>query len=47
MKEGKGKIYYNNGETYEGDFKNDVAEGNGVFISPNGDKYKGEFKNDL
>ena len=28
--EGKGIYYYNNGERYEGDWKNDKREGKGI-----------------
>ena len=28
--EGKGIYYYNNGDRYEGDFKNDKREGKGI-----------------
>ena len=36
---------YNNGDKYEGEFKNNLKEGKGIMIYNNGDKYDGEFKN--
>ena len=38
---------YNNGDKYDGEWKNDLREGNGIYEYKNGDKYKGEWKNDL
>ena len=43
--EGKGVIYWNNGDRYEGDWKNDNKEGKGIYYSNNGDRYEGDFKN--
>lgn len=46
----------NNGDKYEGDFKNGVKEGNGTFFPliilgimnyMNGDKYEGEWKDNM
>ena len=45
--EGTGKFFYNNGDIYEGDFKNGKKEGNGKIYYENGDRYEGEFKNDV
>ena len=36
--EGKGKYYYKNGSTYDGEWKNDKKNGKGILIYPNGDK---------
>ena len=36
---------YNNGDIYEGEFKNDKKEGKGKIIYKNGEIYEGEFKN--
>ena len=48
LRNGKGKLYYNNGNLqYEGDFVNDKFEGNGKYISKNGKYYIGEWKNGL
>ena len=38
-------MIYNNGDKYEGEFKNDKREGKGKIIYNNGDIYEGEFKN--
>ena len=46
LREGFGKMEYENGIFYEGDFKNDVKEGNGKLIFQDGITYEGEFKND-
>ena len=40
-------MIYNNGDKYEGGFKNDLKEGKGIYYYNNGNKYEGEFKNDL
>ena len=44
--EGKGALYYNNGDMYEGEFKQWLKEGKGIYYFNNGDRYEGEFKND-
>ena len=41
-----GKMIYNNGDKFEGEFKNEIKEGKGKMIYKNGDIYEGEFKND-
>ena len=47
MKNGKGKIIYNNGNEYEGEWKNDKKNGEGYIEYINEqDKFKGEFEND-
>ena len=43
---GKGSITYENGEIYEGEWKEGLKEGLGSLTSPNGSKYEGEWKND-
>ena len=45
-KDGKGIMYYKNGNKYEGEWKNDKKEGKGLFYWNNGDRYEGEWKND-
>jgi hypothetical protein len=41
------RIYkYDNGDIYEGEFKNCKRNGHGIFKFSNGDFYEGEFKND-
>ena len=49
-REGKGIMYYNDGNRYEGEFKNDKAEGKGIIYYNKDDekkreKYEGDFKN--
>lgn len=42
---GKGKLRYFNGDTFIGDFDNDLPNGSGTFTSNNGKKtYSGEWK---
>lgn len=43
---GKGKMQYDDGALYEGDFVNGLREGNGAYTYPYGDVYSGEWKND-
>lgn len=43
---GKGKMIYSNGNTYEGDFVNGKREGQAVFTFKNGQIYTGRFSND-
>ena len=42
--EGKGRLYYDNGEIYEGEWKNDQRDGKGIYKFPNGNAYKGDWK---
>ena len=44
LKEGNGIYYYNNGERYEGDWKNDLKEGKGIYYYNDGDRYEGDYK---
>ena len=44
--DGKGILYYNNGNKYEGNWKNDKKEGKGILYYNNGNKYEGNWKND-
>ena len=44
--EGKGILYFNNGNKYDGEFKNGLREGKGILYYNNGDKYEGYWKND-
>ena len=47
MKNGKGKIIYNNGNQYEGEWKNNQKNGEGCLeYRKEQDKFKGEFEND-
>ena len=45
LREGKGIMYFNDGERYEGDFKNDKKEGKGIYYYNDGDIYEGDYKN--
>ena len=45
LREGKGIMYWNNGDRYEGDFRNDKAEGKGIYYYHNGNRYEGDFRN--
>lgn len=40
---GEGKLVYDNGDVYEGGFKNGVFEGQGKFVSNKGWTYEGAF----
>jgi hypothetical protein len=42
-----GKYFWKNGDSYEGNWKNDLRDGKGVFIWSDGDKYDGEWKKDM
>lgn len=44
-KNGKGKLYFANGDLYEGDFKNDKREGKGTYNWADGSKWEGTFAN--
>ena len=44
---GKGKCIMNNGDIYEGEFKNNRANGCGIHTQANGNIYEGYFKDDL
>ena len=39
-----GIYYFNNGDWYEGEFKNEVCI-KSIYFYENGDQYEGEFKN--
>jgi len=45
-KEGKGIYYHNNGNRYEGDWRNDKKEGKGIIYYNNGDRMMGDYSND-
>ena len=44
---GKGKLTFENGDTYEGEFKNGIFHGKGTFTAAAGWTYVGEFNNGL
>ena len=41
----KEKEYFNNGDIYEGDWKNDNRTGKGIYYFKSGNRYEGDFKN--
>ncbi len=43
---GKGKALYENGNKYEGNFKDNQRTGYGTAITKTGEKYEGQWKND-
>ena len=45
-KNGYGIYEWNNGNKYEGEFKNDLYHGKGIFYYKDGTIYKGDFRND-
>ena len=45
--EGKGTLYYSNGNIYSGEWKNGIREGYGKFYFCKGGIYEGEFKNNI
>ena len=45
LPEGKGIIYYGNGNRYEGEWKNGKYEGKGIASWNDGDRYEGDFRN--
>ena len=42
-----GSYQYPSGETYSGEWKNNLFDGDGVFLYQNGDRYVGQFKKAL
>jgi hypothetical protein len=40
-------LVYKDGNIYEGELRNDMANGRGVYIHTDGTKYEGEWKDDL
>ena len=36
-------MYYNNGDRYEGDFKNDILEGKGIYYFNDGNRMMGDY----
>ena len=40
-------MYYNNGDRYEGEYKNDKREGKGIMYYNNGKIENGDWKNDV
>ncbi|HFI0796031.1 TPA: hypothetical protein ACGO6M_001662 [Streptococcus suis] len=42
---GQGKLTFENGDVYEGQFKNGIFNGKGTYTSTSGWTYAGEFKN--
>ena len=46
LREGKGIIYWNDGDRYEGEWRNDKIEGKGIYYYNNGDRSMGDYYND-
>ena len=44
--EGKGAMYWKNGDKYEGDWKKGMSDGKGIYYHNNGDRYEGDYKKD-
>ena len=44
---GKGKLVHIDGDVYQGEWMNDMANGKGVYIHSGGAQYEGEWKDDL
>ena len=44
--EGKGIYYYNDGDRYEGEFKNNRRKGKGIYYYVNGDREMGDYSNE-
>lgn len=44
---GQGNLTFENGDKYEGEFKNGIFDGKGTFTSASGWTYEGEFKNGI
>jgi len=51
LREGKGTVYFNDGDRYEGDFRNDKYEGKGIYYYNRepfkGDRFEGDFRNGI
>ena len=46
IREGKGIMYWNDGDRYEGEWKNDKKEGKGIIYWNNGNREMGDYYND-
>ena len=47
LREGKGIMYYNDGNRYDGEWKNDGIEGKGIYYWNDGERYEADWKNGL
>jgi hypothetical protein len=45
MFNGQGKLYFNNGDMYVGEFKEGRINGHGDYTFADGDKFTGQFEN--
>ena len=43
MKNGKGILKFNNGDIYDGDWRDDEKNGKGIYQFSNGDSYEGDW----
>ena len=46
-KEGLGRLYLSNGESFEGHFYRDYINGGGCFLDQFGEKYEGKWDNNI
>ena len=46
LPEGKGIMYWNNGDRYEGEWRNDKKEGKGIYYFRSGTRKMGDWKDD-
>ena len=47
MRNGKGTFTYDNGDIYEGDYKDNMKNGKGTYTYYNGDIYEGDYKDGM
>ena len=40
-------MFYNDGDRYEGDWKDDIFDGKGIMYFNDGDRYEGDWKNGI
>ena len=45
VREGKGNLVFNDGDEYEGEYRDDKFHGRGKYIWANGDVYDGQWVN--
>jgi len=47
MTKGKGRLIHQDGDVYEGEWKDNKASGKGLYIHYDGAKYEGDWENDI